>query len=197
MTFCLRLSVEFSFLIFILSQLINTKNLYFSIKIASTSAFRGKQTGKICEVMFSCFMFYFSFIFFTMVYSVEQNTFIVVFYFRKEGLLMGNYLFVKMNSSIVNRFLTIRTISKGKSLGRPPVSDERVEDLMKWWKRLYRYLGTRYSQYLSVWICSHTNSCTLCGGTMGAIIVPLLVLVLNNKYIIVGRSKAQLKLVSG
>jgi hypothetical protein len=142
-------------------------------------------------------MFYFSFIFFTMVYSVEQNTFIVVFYFRKEGLLMGNYLFVKMNSSIVNRFLTIRTISKGKSLGRPPVSDERVEDLMKWWKRLYRYLGTRYSQYLSVWICSHTNSCTLCGGTMGAIIVPLLVLVLNNKYIIVGRSKAQLKLVSG
>jgi hypothetical protein len=27
-------------------------------------------------------MFYFSFIFFTMVCSVEQNTFIVVFYFR-------------------------------------------------------------------------------------------------------------------
>jgi hypothetical protein len=122
---------------------------------------------------------------------------LLFFTFEMEGLLMGNYLFVKMNSSIVNRFLTIRTISKGKSLGRPPVSDERVEDLMKWWKRLYRYLGTKYSQYLSVWICSHTNSCTLCGGTMGAIIVPLLVLVLNNKYIIVGRSKAQLKLVSG
>jgi hypothetical protein len=29
----------------------------------------------------------------------------------------------------VNRFLTIRTISKGKSLGRPPVSDEILEDL--------------------------------------------------------------------
>jgi hypothetical protein len=58
---------------------------------------------------------------------------------------MGNYLFVKMNSSkiseqhsrlllthikrIVNRFLTIRTISKGKSLGRPLVSDEILEDL--------------------------------------------------------------------
>jgi hypothetical protein len=54
-----------------------------------------------------------------------------------------------------------------------------------------------YSQYLSVWICSHTNSCTVCGGTMGAIIVPLLVLILNNKYINVGKSKAQLKLVSG
>jgi hypothetical protein len=29
----------------------------------------------------------------------------------------------------VNRFLTIRTISKGKSLGRLPVSDEILEDL--------------------------------------------------------------------
>jgi hypothetical protein len=29
----------------------------------------------------------------------------------------------------VNRFLTLRTISKGKSLGRPPVSDEILEDL--------------------------------------------------------------------
>jgi hypothetical protein len=43
-------------------------------------------------------MFYFSFIFFTMVYSVKQNTFIVVFTFEMEGLIMGNYLFVKMNS---------------------------------------------------------------------------------------------------
>jgi hypothetical protein len=33
--------------------------------------------------MFECFMFYFSFIFFTMVYSVEQNTFIVVFLLSK------------------------------------------------------------------------------------------------------------------
>jgi hypothetical protein len=59
------------------------------------------------------------------------------------------------------------------------------------------YTGTRCSQYLSVWICSHTNSCTVCGGTMGAIIVPLLVLILNNKYIHVSKSKTQLKLVSG
>jgi hypothetical protein len=34
-----------------------------------------------------------------------------------EGLVMGNYLFV------------IRTISKGESLGRAPVSDEILEDL--------------------------------------------------------------------
>jgi hypothetical protein len=47
-------------------------------------------------------MFYVSFIFFTMVYSVEQNTFMVVFTFEKEGLLMGNYLFVKMNSSKIS-----------------------------------------------------------------------------------------------
>jgi hypothetical protein len=42
-------------------------------------------------------MFYFSFIFFTMVYSVEQNT-LLFFTFEMEGLIMGNYLFVKMNS---------------------------------------------------------------------------------------------------
>jgi hypothetical protein len=29
----------------------------------------------------------------------------------------------------VNRFLTIRTISRGKSLGRAPVSDEILKDL--------------------------------------------------------------------
>jgi hypothetical protein len=61
---------------------------------------------------------------------------LLFFTFEMEGLVMGNYLFVKMNSSkiseqqqIVNRFLTLRTISKGKSLGRPPVSDEILEDL--------------------------------------------------------------------
>jgi ribosomal protein S8 len=59
------------------------------------------------------------------------------------------------------------------------------------------YTRTRCSQYLSIWICSHTNSCTVCGGTMGAIIVPLWVLILNNKYINVSKSKAQWKLVSG
>jgi hypothetical protein len=59
------------------------------------------------------------------------------------------------------------------------------------------YMGTMCSQYLSVWICSLSNSCTVCGGTMGAIIVPLLVLILNNKYINVSKSKAQLKLASG
>jgi hypothetical protein len=67
---------------------------------------------------------------------------LLFFTFEMEGLVMGNYLFVKMNSNkisnniqddhikrIVNRFLTIRTISKGKSLGRPPVSDEILDDL--------------------------------------------------------------------
>jgi hypothetical protein len=34
-------------------------------------------------------MFYFSFIFFTIVYSVEQNTFIGVFYFRNGRFSNG------------------------------------------------------------------------------------------------------------
>jgi hypothetical protein len=34
-------------------------------------------------------MFYFSRIFFMMVYSVEQNTFIVVFYFRNGNFING------------------------------------------------------------------------------------------------------------
>jgi hypothetical protein len=58
---------------------------------------------------------------------------LLFFTFEMEGLVMGNYLFVKMNSSKISeqhsRFLTIRTISNGKSLGRPPVSDEILEDL--------------------------------------------------------------------
>jgi hypothetical protein len=36
-------SIQFSFLIFVLSQLINTKKLYFSIQIVNTSDFRAKQ----------------------------------------------------------------------------------------------------------------------------------------------------------
>jgi hypothetical protein len=45
------------------------------------------------------FKFYFSFIFLTMVYSIEQNTFIA---FEIKGLLMVNghihYLIIKINS---------------------------------------------------------------------------------------------------
>jgi hypothetical protein len=57
LTFCSPFSVEFSFFIFVLSQLIsdqltNTKNLYSSIQIANTSAFRDKQTDRIYEVRF-------------------------------------------------------------------------------------------------------------------------------------------------
>jgi hypothetical protein len=91
-------------------------------------------------------MFYFSFIFSTKVYSVEQNTFIAVFYFRNGRFINGELSVCKndfqqniwttfkmiVNShwaNIVNRFLTIGTISKGKSSGRPPLSDETVEDL--------------------------------------------------------------------
>jgi hypothetical protein len=96
-------------------------------------------------------MFYFSLIFFTMVYSVEQNTFIVVSYFRNGRFVNGEWTYSLSDCKnefrakypdniqddsllthigrIVNRFLTTGTVSKGKSSGRPPVSDEIVEDL--------------------------------------------------------------------
>jgi hypothetical protein len=96
-------------------------------------------------------MFYFSLIFFTMVYSVEQNTFTVVSYFRNGRFVNGEWTYslsdcknefrAKYSDNIqddsllthigriVNRFLTTGTVSKGKSSGRPPVSDEIVEDL--------------------------------------------------------------------
>jgi hypothetical protein len=82
-----------------------------------------------------------------MVYSVEQNTFIV-FYFQNGKFINGELSVCKnefqpnirttfkmivcqltLIGRIVNRFLTLGSISKGKSSGRPPVSDELVEDL--------------------------------------------------------------------
>jgi hypothetical protein len=92
---------------------------------------------------------------------------LLFFTFEMEGLLMGNYLFVKMNSSkiskniqndcllthierIVNRFLTIGTISKGKSSGRPPVSGEIVEDLKEMVEKTLQICIARLSQQAGV-----------------------------------------------
>jgi hypothetical protein len=54
-------------------------------------------------------MFYFSFIFFTMVYSVEQNTFIVVFYFR-NGRFINGELSVCKNEFQQNIRITFKMI---------------------------------------------------------------------------------------
>jgi hypothetical protein len=66
----------------------NTKDLYLSIQITSTSAFRSKQTGNICEV-FNVLCF----IFLMMVYFVEQNTFSVS-YFRTERFINDEWTFL-------------------------------------------------------------------------------------------------------
>jgi hypothetical protein len=50
----------------------------------------------------------------------------------------------------VNRFLTIGTISKGKSSGRPPVSDEIVEDLKEMMEKALQISIARLSQQSGV-----------------------------------------------
>jgi hypothetical protein len=49
----------------------------------------------------------------------------------------------------VNRFLTIGTISKGKSSGRPPVSDEIVEDL----KEMVEKTTDIHNPFISTILC--------------------------------------------
>jgi hypothetical protein len=71
---------------------------------------------------------------------------------------------------------------------------------LKQTKRQYQvlYCGIRGQGVLNIYLFGFVLiPIPVCGGTMGAIIVPLLVLILNNKYINVSKSKAQLKLVSG
>jgi hypothetical protein len=91
-----------------------------------------------------------------MVYSIEQNTFIVDSYCRSGRFINYEWTYSYSLSDyknkfpakyphiqysywlthigqIVNRFLTTVTVSKAtrKSSGRPPISDEIVEDLEK------------------------------------------------------------------
>jgi hypothetical protein len=55
---------------------------------------------------------------------LDRTRSLLFFTFEMEGDCLLTHI-----GRIVNRFLTIGTISKGKSSGRPPVSDEIVEDL--------------------------------------------------------------------
>jgi hypothetical protein len=58
---------------------------------------------------------------------------------------------------IGNRFLTIGTISKGKSSGRPPVSDEILEDLKEISEfgvlRIHTNLTALHVLKIGVWNC--------------------------------------------
>jgi hypothetical protein len=53
--------------------------------------------------MFKVLFFYFSFIFLRMVYSIEQNTFIVVSYFRNGRFFNGEWTYSL--SDLKNKFL--------------------------------------------------------------------------------------------
>jgi hypothetical protein len=50
----------------------------------------------------------------------------------------------------VNRFLTIGTINKGKSSGRPPVSDEVIEDLKEMVEKIPQISVAHLSQQSGV-----------------------------------------------
>jgi hypothetical protein len=91
MTFCLRLSVEFSFLIFVLLQLITVNKHQKSVFFNKNCKYLRPllEVNRLAKFVRLCFIFYFSFTFFTMVYSIEQNTFIVVFYFRNGKFING------------------------------------------------------------------------------------------------------------
>jgi hypothetical protein len=87
-----------------------------------------------------------------MVLSLEQNTFIVMSYHRNGTLQNGEWVYsikackeeffakfpncnvVEANliahiRRVVNRFVATGSVEKGKSVGRPPVNEEIVEDL--------------------------------------------------------------------
>ncbi|KAH0810715.1 hypothetical protein GEV33_012076 [Tenebrio molitor] len=87
-----------------------------------------------------------------MVLSLEQNTFIVMSYYRNGTLQNGEWVYsinackeeffakfpncniVEANliahiRRVVNRFVATGSVEKGKSVGRPPVNEEIVEDL--------------------------------------------------------------------
>jgi hypothetical protein len=73
-----------------------------------------------------------------MVLSLEQNTFIVMSYYRIGTLQNGEWAYSNKHAEanliphvrrIVDRFVATRSIEKGKTVGRPSVNDEIVEDL--------------------------------------------------------------------
>jgi hypothetical protein len=87
-----------------------------------------------------------------MVLSLEQNTFIVMSYYRNGTLQNGDWVYsinackeeffakfpncniVEANliahiRRVVNRFVATGSVEKGKSVGRPAVNEEIVEDL--------------------------------------------------------------------
>jgi hypothetical protein len=107
LTFCLRLSVEFSFLIFVLLQLI-------TVNKHQKSVFFNKNCKYLCPLLEVnrlekfvrlCFnVLYFILALFSLQWFILLNRTrsLLFFTFEMESLLMGNYLFVKMNFSKIS-----------------------------------------------------------------------------------------------
>jgi hypothetical protein len=102
-----------------------------------------------------------------MVLSLEQNTFIVMSYYRNGTLQNGEWVYsinawkeeffakfpncniVEANliahiRRIVNRFVATGSVEKGKSVGRPPVNEEIVEDLRQRIEQSPKHLSGSY-----------------------------------------------------
>ncbi|KAJ3662408.1 hypothetical protein Zmor_006758 [Zophobas morio] len=108
-----------------------------------------------------------------MVYSVEQNTFIVMSYYRNGTFVDGAWLYsvaackqeylanypdleIQETSlkahirDVINRFVRTSNVNKGKSSGRPAVSEEVVDDLRERLEQNPQTSLTRLSQQSGV-----------------------------------------------
>ncbi|KAJ3650158.1 hypothetical protein Zmor_021863 [Zophobas morio] len=108
-----------------------------------------------------------------MVYSVEQNTFIVMSYYRNGTFVdeawlysvaackqeyLANYPDLEIQETsleahirdVINRFVRTGNVNKGKSSGRPAVSEEVVDDLRERLEQNPQTSLTRLSQQSGV-----------------------------------------------
>jgi hypothetical protein len=107
MTFCLRLSVEFSFLIFVLLQVITVnkhqKSVFFNknCKYLRPLLEVNKQ-AKFVRLCFNVLCFILALFSLQWFILLNRTRSLLFFTFEMESLLMGNYMFVKMNSNKIS-----------------------------------------------------------------------------------------------
>jgi hypothetical protein len=98
MTFRLRLSVEFWFLIFVLSQLITVNIHQKSVR----PLLEVNTLAKFVRLCFNVLCFILALFSLQWFILLNRTRSLLFFTFEMEGLVMGNYLFVKMNSSKIS-----------------------------------------------------------------------------------------------
>jgi hypothetical protein len=81
-----------------------TKNLYFSIKIASIlrPLLQVNRLAKFVRLCFNVLCFILALFSLQWFILLNRTRSLLFFTFEMEGLVMGNYLFVKMNSSKIS-----------------------------------------------------------------------------------------------